>query len=506
MLSNRAHPEAMTRCNANVPAVRIGRKGWVEWAFIAAIGLAHLLMGCDGRDVVCEFQGQTYAEGDRVTDAQRMIVCTCTSSGLRCEDASGVSSSRRDSTGRRSGQPNPPEMMAELDAGSAASALIVDASGAISAPGKHRGDDMGGEAPDASAEMADAAVPDQGGSAEPFSCPSRIRPASGCPANATPCGYGAGFDCCGETFPFDTLCRCVGGRWACEDEAARCDRLDRGERCARRGQVCARWADMERVRMLGEGAWGGDVAMCDAGDMSPEWRARVLTLVNGYRFLAGLGEVTVSDALNRKAQQCAVAQHALGSLEHNLPETAMCYSESSREASKASNLHRRPAVAAMRDYIADPGAQNFTKMRHRQWVLANQLGPIGIGSTDQFSCLYVWYGVEGDSTVPRWIAWPPPGPFPADAGVADLMGWTIHSTSVNLSRAEVTVRVAGVDQPIEFRTLEGMGPAAWAIAFVPVGWSSRPGVTYDVRVDGVFGQDWEGPIEYSVEMVDCGEL
>ena len=56
---------------------------------------------------------------------------------------------------------------------------------------------------------------------------------------------------------------------------------------------------------------------------------------------------------------------------------------------------------------------------------------------------------------------------------------------------------------VRFRQLLGEGPAGWALAFVPDGWRSEPGVRYDIRVDGVFGHNWEGPIEYSIEMVDC---
>ena len=479
---------------------------------VTALGIS-VFLGCGPREVTCEFQGQTYETGDRISDAQRALICTCTSEGLRCADASGAAlDHRRTSRGQgdelaasnsRGGWQNngaldaavdrPGVMMdGGVDVHSADVDSDLDMDVAIDGPAPS-GLDGALDAPDASLAGASNA------------CPTTIRHGSACPMNEAMCGTGLGFNCCGVRFQYDTVCRCQARRWVCEDDGDTCRQLDNGNDCTRRGQVCARWHEMERVRMVGEGEWNGNVEMCELGHMSDEWRERVLTLVNGYRFLAGLGEVTLDPALNEKAQACAVAQHALGLLEHNLPTSAQCYSEAAREASKASNLHRRPAVAAMRDYIADPGRRNYTKMWHRQWILANQLGPVGVGSTNRYSCLYVWYGVEGDVNTPRWIAWPPPGPFPVGAGVADRMGWTIHSTSVNLSRAQVTVSVDGDTLPVEFRVLEGMGPAGWAIAFVPDGWNSRAGIAYDVRVDGVFGHDWEGPIEYRVEMTDCAQ-
>jgi len=277
--------------------------------------------------------------------------------------------------------------------------------------------------------------------------------------------------------------------------------MENGAYCVRAGQVCARWSAMQAD--AGEDEWGGDVASCTPGDMSDRWRARVLMHLNGYRFMAGLPSVADSPRKNREAQACALALHARGGLSHRLTEDEPCYSVDAAAGARNSNLDSSPAVGALSRYMIDPGANNFDSMLHRLWMLATQLGPVGVGSTDRFSCLHVIGGSEGALRDPPWVAWPPPGPVPHAASRADMTGWTVHSSAVNLSRAQVTLTVDGEVRAIEQRELNSAGPAGWGIAFRPDGWLSRVGETYRVRVDDVFGHDWEGPIEYEVQMIDC---
>ena len=448
-------------------------------------------LGCSP-EVKCEMNGVTVSQGESINDEERALLCRCTSSGLVCEDATDMSIAQLPPR-RTSSRPTMRKPRSSRDAGPAIRP-IIDAMVKESMDAGLADSGLVGDA-----DVNPTPVPDLG----LYTCPPTLIDGTPCPANATMCGYGLGFDCCGERFENERSCTCDSGRWTCQDHVVECrSRMD-GDRCARLGRVCSRWNEMRRVEAIGEDEWNGNLAECIAGDMSADWRSRVLTLVNGYRFFAQLNEVTLDDSLNRIAQDCALAQNARGQLTHNLEDDARCFTDDAQHGSKASNLHHMPAVAAMRDYILDPGNRNWMRLLHRQWILANQLGPVGVGSTNRYSCLYVWYGEQGDGREPPWIAWPPPGPFPYDAGHADRTGWTIHSTRVNLSRAELTVSVDGVERPVRFRQLLGEGPAGWALAFVPDGWRSEPGVQYDIRVDGVFGHNWDGPIEYSIEMVDC---
>ena len=131
--------------------------------------------------------------------------------------------------------------------------------------------------------------------------------------------------------------------------------------------------------------------------------SRVLTLVNGYRFFAQLNEVTLDDSLNRIAQDCALAQNARGQLTHNLEDDARCFTDDAKHGSKASNLHHMPAVAAMRDYILDPGNRNWMRLLHRRGC-GKSIGPRGCGST--IAILVSMCGTENRaaSSEPPWIA------------------------------------------------------------------------------------------------------
>lgn len=262
--------------------------------------------------------------------------------------------------------------------------------------------------------------------------------------------------------------------------------------------MCARWtADRADTS---EGAWNGDTRTCDAGDMSPSWRDRVLTQVNVYRYLADLPAVSLSDTRNAASQECALMEDAHGSLSHYPDSSWACYDADGASAAGQSNIATTAAVYAVDLYMQDYG--NETTLGHRRWILSNGLGPIGVGSTDSFSCMWVLYG-SGTDTTP-WTAWPAPGPFPIDAigsgGTSvDAVGWSLQSDTIDLSRAAVTVTVGSTSKPVTVTQLAAYYGSNYAITFTPSGWHSAAGTTYHVAVTGI-----STPIEYDVTMVDCG--
>ena len=150
--------------------------------------------------------------------------------------------------------------------------------------------------------------------------------------------------------------------------------------------------------------------------------------------------------------------------------------------------------------MADPG--NPTTIGHRRWILSNSLGPIGVGSTDSYSCLWV-IGGSGQGNKP-WMAWPSAGLFPIQAITAsgfssvDANGWTIQSDSMNLSNAQVTITDAGQNKAIQVTQLLGGYGSTYAIRMLPQGWTSQAGHTYTVNVTGI-----ANPFSYDVEMVNC---
>jgi hypothetical protein len=286
--------------------------------------------------------------------------------------------------------------------------------------------------------------------------------------------------------------------------AASCSSTDGGDSSCddvggdRRAQVCRRWTCDRADR--GEGIWTGSLSACIPGD-NLIGRTNALKLVNLQRFLAQLPEVTSDPVRDRKAQQCALMMNANLQLSHAPPPTWICYSGEGAEAAAASNLALAQGVLAVDLYMLD--AEDTAALGHRRWILASDLGPVGLGSTSDASCLWV----EGGSgtAAPSWVAWPPPGPFPREAfipprttGSLNSAGWSIQSDTIDFSSANVTVSESGTNLRVTTYPLTNGGGSMFAIRFTPLGWLPQPGHRYDVQVTGVSQQ-----INYSVEVVDC---
>ncbi len=261
--------------------------------------------------------------------------------------------------------------------------------------------------------------------------------------------------------------------------------------------VCARWSQVTGA--VSEGAWTGDVATCDAGALGEAGREGALALVNLYRELASLPPVTRSGERDAAAQACALVMHANDALSHGPPQSWDCWSSLGSQAAGKSNLATTPAVAAVPLYMVDPG--NATTLGHRRWILSNSLGPVGVGSTDAYSCLWVLSG-SGQAGA-DWTAWPPPGPFPIQAAhlgwtSLDQTGWSLQSDSLDLSQAQVTVTSGGQPLPVTTTVLAANFGSKHALSFTPSGWVMQAGRAYDVVVTGA-----GATISYRVEVVDC---
>ena len=265
----------------------------------------------------------------------------------------------------------------------------------------------------------------------------------------------------------------------------------------RKMQVCLRWKCDRADRS--EGTWNGSLSACFAGD-NAIGRANALKMVNLQRFLAQLPEVVSDPARDQKAQQCALMMNANRQLSHMPPSNWSCYTDGGAEAAAMSNLASARGVEAVELYMVD--AEDPTALGHRRWLLSLSLGPVGLGSTFEYSCL--WVGGGSGTATRSWVAWPPPGPFPFEAfaptstGSLDSSGWSVQSDSIDFSRAAVAVSDTGVNLPVSTFQLSNAFGSAFAIGFTPLGWSAQPSHTYDVRVTGVTPE-----INYAVEVVNC---
>lgn len=236
--------------------------------------------------------------------------------------------------------------------------------------------------------------------------------------------------------------------------------------------------------------------------MAPEGRANALRVLNLYRWLADMPALTTDATKDQQAQACSLLMHANNTLSHTPPMTWTCYNDEGAKAAGRCNISSGPAVSSVDGYMVDPG--NDTTIGHRRWLLSNSIGPTGLGSTAQYSCLMT----TGTMRVGKpWMAWPAPGVIPLQAlqqgfgqwvSKVDNTGWSIQSDTIDLASAQVTVSSEGMALPVTVtQLLPGYG-SRYALRFNPMGWSTTAGKTYSISVTGA-----SQPIQYDVQIADC---
>ena len=240
-------------------------------------------------------------------------------------------------------------------------------------------------------------------------------------------------------------------------------------------QVCQRWV-CDRADMS-EGVSTGDIATCDPGDLQAPGRPNALKLVNLYRFLTAMPEVTEDPTFDTDAQDCAIIQAANG-LTHTPATTATCYNAMGANASNRSSICGGQAVGCIDLYMDDSANATGPNYGHRTWILANSLGPVGFGSvgsggrTMTASCFYQ-VGGTGKAGV-AYVGWPPAGPVPLQAFTAtelDKSGWSLQSDTINLNTATATVMDGTTNQPVTVSD----GAGGWLTGLIGVRFPTADG-------------------------------
>jgi len=267
--------------------------------------------------------------------------------------------------------------------------------------------------------------------------------------------------------------------------------------------TCARW-NADRADMS-EGTWSGELASCEPGEISANGHENALRLVNLYRWLADLPAVTTEPAQDLTAQACALLMDANGMLSHDPPMDWDCWSQDAYDGASSSNISSGPGVGSVDGYMIDGG--NEDTLGHRRWILSNTLGPIGLGSTGAMgaSCMQTLSG-KGKAGK-TWLAWPPPGPFPAEAikpgrfgGSLGTVGYSIQSDSIDLAAGTLTITSGGEELPVMVMELPGGYGSRYALNIQPDGWEMEAGNTYTVTLSGA-----SMPITYDIAVVDCAQ-
>ena len=264
--------------------------------------------------------------------------------------------------------------------------------------------------------------------------------------------------------------------------------------------------------------WTGDVAFCQAGTTSSEFKDAVLIRLNYFRAMAGVpANVTFTNDFNAMAQEAALIMSANDELSHFPPDSWDCFSFDGSEAAASSNLSiRRSGWDAVFGQMQDNGESNQS-VGHRRWILYPQTQIMGTGDipdTTQFdaaNALWVFdsnYFEPRPSTREEFVAWPPPGNVPFQVV---FPRWSFSFPDADFSSATVTMLQGRNSVPV---TIESFEDGAGENTLVWVPYNLNPNskferfpqpssdTTYTVAVNNVMIRGSPRNFSYNVNVID----
>jgi uncharacterized protein YkwD len=194
--------------------------------------------------------------------------------------------------------------------------------------------------------------------------------------------------------------------------------------------------------------WSGNVAACNAGDTSAEYKAAILRRINWFRALAGVPAAVQFDAgFSQQAQQAALMMAANKQLDHTPPASWLCYTSAGGQAAGKSDLTigRTGPDAIGESYMRDEGANNAA-VGHRRWLLYPQTQSMGTGDVDGASPVNALWVQDANIFGPRppvrddFVAWPTQGYTPYSLVYPR---WSFSYPGADFSAATVTMTENG---------------------------------------------------------------
>jgi uncharacterized protein YkwD len=265
-------------------------------------------------------------------------------------------------------------------------------------------------------------------------------------------------------------------------------------------------------------SWTGNVAGCQAGTTSSDYKNSVNARVNYFRAMVGVPAAVSFDAtFSQKAQEAALMMSANNDLDHTPPSSWNCFSANGSEAASSSNLSLgNDGWDAVSSQMRDSGSNN-TIVGHRRWILHPQTEQMGTGDIPEngsfrnTNSLWVFDGrtfSTRPSTRDTFVAWPTKGynPYPIVP-----IRWSFAYPNADFSSASVsmTKNGAAVATVIEDRSSTLGEPA---IVWIPEGKSAASSselweqpsadTSYSVTVSNVIISGVATNFTYSVIVFD----
>jgi hypothetical protein len=233
--------------------------------------------------------------------------------------------------------------------------------------------------------------------------------------------------------------------------------------------------------------WTGTTLSCDPGEISQDFVADTLQLINFYRTMAGFSDEVIFNSIkNEKCQEGALMMLANGRLAHSgWTNSDACYTTDGAEALLKSLISTavgsQGVELMMKDFIS-------SQVGHRRWILYPPQVELGMGATSGYFALWVLGGFGVRPSSPEWVAWPPSGYVPYQI-VYPV--WSFSAPGAGFSGASVTVTKNGEVFPTTATVLQssyGDNTIAWEFigGLAPVG-PGMPDTTYGVTLNNVTG-------------------
>ena len=270
------------------------------------------------------------------------------------------------------------------------------------------------------------------------------------------------------------------------------------------------------------------------GAVSPDKLQDALNCLNFIRWIAGVGEVRLSEIYNLRCQNAALLLAANDEISHNPAQPAGMHAdlyESALLGAQGSNLAclnwMSPdlLIDAVEYFVRDDGEMNLSTLGHRRWLLSPAMAETGFGlaGAESGASYIAMYAVDDGNAAASWehVAWPAGGAFPVELMRRDL-AWSLSLSAaaydLAASRPVVTLTEETSGASFRFDPLSGSSDGYCAIDITPVGGGGciifRPylegaGIdeyqqnqSWTVRISGLIRTDGRAAeISYRSEMV-----
>lgn len=253
--------------------------------------------------------------------------------------------------------------------------------------------------------------------------------------------------------------------------------------------------------------WNGNLATCNAGTTSAEFKADVLRRINFFRALTGLpASITFTAANNANAQQAALMMSKNNALSHNPPSNWQCYTSNGYNAAASSNLGLGTfGPGSVNAYMRDDGSNN-RPVGHRRWILYQQATQMGTGdippngSSPAANALWV-IGAFAPAAAPQWVAWPNEGYCPQPLIPARF---SLSRPGANFASAGVSMLSNGNPVPVTIVSntdnFIGDNTLVWEPSTV------TPNATHQITVFGIAGSGVPSTYTYTINAFNPADL